>query len=86
MKGMNYFHEALRRTVLVGKIALLIITGAVAAFVHRLAEEPRRPQLFVERNERGETGDLVKEIEQCLHHVIGLNRATGHIYDRQSGF
>ena len=38
-------HDALGRAVLVGEIALLVVAGAVAAFVHGLAEQPRRPQL-----------------------------------------
>ena len=50
-----------------------------------LAEEPRRPQLLVERNHRRQTGDLVEQVEQRLHEVVGLHRAAGHVDDRQAG-
>ena len=45
-------HQALGRAVFVGEVALLVIAGAIAAFVNGLAEEPGRPQLFIERNHR----------------------------------
>src|SRR4051812_14367039 len=38
-------HDALGRAVLVGEVALLVIAGAVAPLVHRMAEEPRGAQL-----------------------------------------
>src|SRR5678815_4259593 len=65
------FDQAFRRAVLAGEIGLLVITGSVATFVNRFPEKPGRSQLFVEWDERGETGDLIKQIEQRLHHVIG---------------
>ncbi len=36
----------------VGEIALLVVAGAVAAFVHRFAEKPRRAKLLVKRDHR----------------------------------
>src|ERR1700690_3173572 len=53
------FHDALRRAVFLGEIALLVIAGAIAAFVDRLAEEPERTQLIIERNHRREPGHLI---------------------------
>src|SRR5277367_2122724 len=35
------FHDALRRAIHFGKVALLVIPGAVAAVMHRFAEKPR---------------------------------------------
>ena len=45
-------HDALRRAVFVGKVSLLVVTGAIAAFVDGLSEQPRRAQLVVERDHR----------------------------------
>ena len=45
-------HQTLGRAVFVGEIGLLVIAGAVAALVHRLAEEPGRAQ----RSSRGIIG------------------------------
>src|SRR3954462_6487819 len=47
-------HEALRRVVVVGEVALLVVARAVAALVHRLAEQPLRAELVVERDDRRE--------------------------------
>src|SRR4029079_3252218 len=43
-------HQALGRVVVLREVALLVIARAVAALVHRLAEDPRRAQLVVERD------------------------------------
>src|SRR3954469_4642814 len=42
--------DALRRAVLGGEVGLLVVTGAVAALVDGLAEQPGRPQLLVQRD------------------------------------
>src|SRR5215469_11105519 len=47
------FHDALRRTVNVGKVPLLVVAAAVASFVNRFAKQPFGPQLVIERNHRG---------------------------------
>src|SRR6516164_1811578 len=47
--------QALGRAVLAGEVALLVVTGPVAAFVDGLAEEPGRPQLVVQRDDRRQT-------------------------------
>ena len=60
----------------VGEVALLVVAGAVAALVHRLAEQPGRPQLLVERNHRRQPGRLVEQVEQRLHEVVRLHRAA----------
>ena len=36
----------------VREVALFVVAGAVAAFMNRLAEEPRGPQLVIERDHR----------------------------------
>src|SRR5215831_15978291 len=43
-------YQALGRAVLVGEVALLVVAAAVAPLVDRLAEEPGRPQLLVQRD------------------------------------
>src|SRR5271163_2326123 len=56
-------HDALRRAVLFREIALLVIAGAIAAFVNRLAEKPQRTQLVIERNHWCEASDLIQEVK-----------------------
>ncbi len=45
--------DALRRAVLRGEVALLVVAGSIAALVHRCTEEPLRPQL---RRRAGSSG------------------------------
>ena len=45
----------------VREIALLVIAGAIAAFVHRLAEQPSGTQLIVERNHRSQARHLIEQ-------------------------
>ena len=40
---------------------------------------------LVERNHRREAGDLVQQIEQGLHEVVGLDRTARDVDDRQAG-
>src|SRR3954468_3227412 len=54
-------HEALRRVVVVGEVALLVVARAVAALVDGLAEQPLRAQLVVERDHGREAGRLVEQ-------------------------
>src|ERR1700752_39782 len=42
------FHQAFRRTVLMREVALLVISCAIAAFMHGFSEQPRGPKLFIE--------------------------------------
>src|SRR3954462_5342635 len=44
--------DALGRAVLRGEVALLVVAGAVAALVHRAAEQPGGPQGVVQRDHR----------------------------------
>src|SRR4051794_15897045 len=76
-------HEALRRVVVVGEVALLVVARAVAALVDRLAEDPLRAQLVVERDDRGEARRLVEQPDERLHEVLRLHRAAGDVDDRQ---
>ena len=48
----SQFHDAERGAVFLGKLGLLVIASAIAAFVDRVAEQPGRPQRLVERNHR----------------------------------
>src|SRR5580704_2936695 len=46
----SQLHDARRRSVRVRKLRLLVVSAAVATFVHRRAEKPGRPQNIVQRN------------------------------------
>src|SRR3954447_25024581 len=63
-------HLALRRVVVLREVALLVVAGAVAALVHRLAEQPLRAQLLVERDHRREPRRLVEQPGERLHEVV----------------
>src|SRR4051794_18812160 len=76
-------HEALRRVVVVGEVALLVVARAVAPLVHRLAEQPLRAELVVERDDGRQAGRLVEQPDERLHEVLRLHRAAGHVDDRQ---
>src|SRR4051794_16658651 len=76
-------HEALRRVVVLGEVALLVVARAVAPLVDRLAEQPLRAQLVVERDHGREAGRLVEQPDERLHEVLGLHRAAGDVDDRQ---
>src|SRR5579872_1672351 len=78
------FHNALRRTVHLSEIALLVVTGSVTTVVHGGTEEPGRTQLVIQRNHRSQTRDLIEEVQHRLHKVVGLHRTSGNIHDRQS--
>src|SRR5277367_5280294 len=36
-------HDAFRRSVLFGEVALLVVTGAITSIVHRISEQPGGP-------------------------------------------
>ena len=78
-------HQALGRAVLVGEVALLVVAAAVAALVDRLAEQPGRPQLLVQRDHRGQARRLVEQVEQRLHEVVRLHGTARHVDDRHAG-
>src|SRR5579862_1267744 len=80
------FHQALGRAVFECKISLLVISGAVATFMNRLAKQPRRTKLIIERNHGSQTCDFVEEIENSFHEVVGLHWTAGNIHDRKSRF
>ena len=71
--------------VLGREVALLVEAGAVAALVHRAAEQPLRPQLVVELGRRREAAQVQDEVQQRLGHVVRLRRAAGDVHDRQAG-
>src|SRR5262249_58878226 len=77
--------QALRRAVLMGEIALFVIARSVTAFMHRLAEEPRRTQSFVERDHRRQAGRLIKQVERGLHKVVRLHRTSRYVDNRDIG-
>ena len=78
-------HDALRGVVLGREVALLVVAGAVATLVHRLAEQPRRAQLVVERDHRRLAGGLIQQVRDGLGEVVALDRAARHADDRQAG-
>src|ERR1700733_10666358 len=69
-------HDAQSRTVLIRKLALLIVSAAVAAFMQRLPKEPGWAQRFVERDHGRPVHGLMQQVEQRLHEVIGLHRTS----------
>src|ERR1700760_1113316 len=75
-------HNAQRRSVLFGKLRLLIVATAITAFMHRVAEEPCRAQRLIEWDHRCSAGCHIKEIQQCLHKVVWLYRASGNADER----
>src|ERR1051325_3456776 len=79
-------HETLRRAVLVREVALLVVAGTIASFVHRAAEQPGGAEVFIQRNDRRLSTELIKQIQERLGHVVRLDRAAGHAHDRQAGF
>src|SRR5271156_475230 len=80
----SQFHDASDVTVLIGKFSLFIIAAAVAAFVNCGTEEPARPQPAIERNHRGQSRQLIKQVKQGFGKIIGLNRAAGHAHNRNA--
>src|SRR5579864_5468795 len=81
----SQFHDALRRSIHFGEVALLVIAGSIATLMHCLSEEPGGAQLVVERNHGSETGYLVEKIEHRFHKVVGLHRTSRNVDDRQAG-
>src|SRR5581483_7779252 len=79
------FDEAFGRAVLMREIALLVVGAAITTFVDRFSEEPGGAEIFVERDGRRQARDLIEQIKQRLHHVVGLHRAAGNIYDGKAG-
>src|SRR5436190_1855257 len=75
------FHQALGGAVFVGEIALLVITGAIASLVNRLAEKPRGTELLVEGDDWRQTRGLVQQVQQSLGEVVGLNGAAWNVHD-----
>ncbi len=53
---------------------LLVVAAAIASLVHRLAEQPGRPQRVVQRNHRRAAGRHVQQVEQRLRQVVRLRR------------
>src|SRR3712207_2485166 len=77
-------HLALGRVVVLGEVALLVVGGPIAALVNGLPEEPRRPELVVERNHRRHAARLVEQPREGLHEVVRLHGTPGHVHDRDA--
>src|SRR6185369_14057019 len=77
--------DALGRAVLVGELALLVVAGAIAALVHRAAEQPERPQLIVERDHRRRAGRLIEKVEDRLREIVWMGRTPRHADDGDAG-
>src|SRR6476661_9383712 len=58
----SQLHNAFRRSVNLGEIALLVVAGAIAAFVYSPAKQPRGTQLVVERNHGRQSCYLIKKV------------------------
>ena len=79
-------HEAaVVRAVLGGEVALLREAGPVAALAHGAAEQPLRAQLLVEVGRGREPGEVERQVEQRLGHVVRLRGAARDAHDRQAG-
>src|SRR5215212_6163792 len=78
-------HLAFGRVVVQGEVALLVVGGPVTALVDGLPEEPRGPELVVERDHRGHAARLVEQPRERLHEVVRLHRTPGHVHDRYPG-
>src|SRR5262249_5936875 len=78
-------HDAFARADLGGEIGLLVVAAAIAAFVHRLREEPARAERVVERDHGRVAFEVAKQVEQRLHEVVGLHRASGHADEGDAG-
>src|SRR5262245_55374552 len=74
-------HDALWRSVVIGEIALFVVTRAVAPFVYSLAKQPRGSQVVIKGNQRSQCRRLIEKIKQRLHEVVGLNGTSGYVYD-----
>src|ERR1700683_932262 len=79
-------HDAFGRAVDFREIALLVISGTVAPLVHGSAEQPGGAQLIIQRDHWSQAGDLIKQIEDGLHEIVGLHGTARDIHDGQSGF
>src|SRR5262249_30645717 len=79
-------HDALGGAVVLGKVALLVVAGAIATLVNGLSEEPRWAQLVIERDHWCAAGNLIQQVKQGLHKVVRLHWAAGHVHDRKASF
>ncbi len=70
-------HETFWRAILACEFTFFVITAAVAAFVHSLAEQPRRPSFLVEWNHRRESGGDVKQVKNCSMKLSGWTGQPG---------
>src|ERR1700682_6164653 len=59
--------EALWRVVVSREVTLLVGRSPVATVMHRVAEQPRRTQLGVERDYRSEPSNHVEQVQDRLH-------------------
>src|SRR5581483_3207626 len=77
--------QALRRAVLLGELALLVVAASVAALVHGGLEQPLRAQLVVQRDHRRGAGGHVEQVEDRLGQVVWVGRAARHADDGDAG-
>src|SRR6476469_1073671 len=80
------FDNALRRAVLGGKIARLVIAGAVATLMHGFLEQPLGPSSIVKRDHGSKPRELAQQVEERLHEVVRLNWASWDVDDRETSF
>src|SRR3712207_5177904 len=79
-----YLYLALGRVVVKGEVALLVVGCPVTALVDRLPEEPRGPELVVERDHRRHATRLVEQPSEGLHEVVGLHGTPRYVHYRDA--
>jgi len=77
----SQLYYAQRRPILFGKLRLLIVAAAITAFVDGAPEEPGGTQSVIERDHRGAAGGHVEQIEERLHEIVRLDRASRYAHD-----
>src|SRR5215510_16195876 len=76
--------QALRRAVLGGEVALLVVAGPVTPLVHGGPEQPGRPERLVQWDHRRLPGDLVEQVEDGLRQVVRVDGTAGDADDGQA--
>src|SRR5262249_272779 len=69
--------QALRRAVLGGEVALLVVAGPVTPLVHGGPEQPGRPERLVQWDHRRLPGDLVEQVEDGRRRVVRGDGTAG---------
>src|ERR1700733_6141678 len=68
----SQLHDALWGAIHFGEVTLFVVPGSIATFMDRLAEQPGRTQLVVERNHGRQSSHLIEQVEHGFHEVVRL--------------